>query len=328
MHTRAVRRLLTCLLMLASTGFAHAHDLGLARITLTTLGPDSIRLDAKLPAKLQPTRPSVTAPCDADMLGELVHDRLSKTVSWRIDCLPGAETDAVQVTLDWQREGALLVTDDGSGQRREHLLDADDGVIRLDLAQLLQNNESMLVSAQRYLVLGVEHILAGIDHLAFVLGICLIASGWRLVKLITAFTIGHSLTLVAASLGWFQLPVAPTEAVIALSVAFIAREALLDASERRHGFMLVALFGLLHGLGFASAVGELGLSRESLLPALLAFNIGVEIGQLLFVGFVVTTATLTRRAGLIEARQVRAPLAMILGTVAMVWTFERISGFL
>jgi hydrogenase/urease accessory protein HupE len=322
--SRSMAGLVALLLIATMLSPARAHDLGLARISLTALGDTSIRLDAKLPVKLTPSAPIADAACQVVERDQRIHNRLHKTLSWQIEC-PSIIT---AVTLDWQREGAMLVINDDLGQPREFLVDAEKGVIRLQVPDLLQAKRQPDRGSARYLLLGIEHILAGIDHLAFVLGICLVANGWRLVKLITAFTIGHSLTLAAASLGWILIPVPPTEAVIALSVAFIAREAMLDESRRRHGFALVTLFGLLHGLGFASAVSELGLSEKSLLPALLAFNVGVELGQLLFVGLVVMTATMASRARLLEVSQIRSPLALALGSIAMFWTFDRINGFL
>ena len=108
--------------------------------------------------------------------------------------------------------------------------------------------------ARSYFLLGVEHILSGWDHLAFVLCLCLLARGWRLVKLVTGFTLGHSVSLALAAFDAVRLPSPPTEACIALSIAFVAREALLPRALRRHGPGMVFAFGLLHGLGFAGAL--------------------------------------------------------------------------
>jgi len=306
---------------------ASAHDLGLARITLVPLAPDSIRLDAKLPAKLDPASPSVDANCNPYELGQRVHDRLNKTVSWRIDCNMLHPDAAIPVVLDWQREGALIVVLGPDGARTERLVDADAGSIHLNLSELLGDDNSAGASALRYLRLGVGHILAGIDHLAFVIGLCLIASGWRLVKLVTAFTVGHSLTLAAASLGWVTVPSPPTEAVIALSIAFIAREPMLPADRRRHGFLLVVLFGLLHGLGFAGALSELGVAPGNLLTALVSFNVGVEIGQLLFISLIVTSAAALRQVLTLDLERARIPVALALGSIAIFWTFGRIVAF-
>jgi hydrogenase/urease accessory protein HupE len=143
---------------------------------------------------------------------------------------------------------------------------------------------------ETYLGLGVHHILLGADHLLFVLALLLIVRGWRRLALtITAFTLGHTLTLVAATLGAISPPGPPVEAAIAFSIVIAAAEAAHlrrgEPSPMARAPWVVALaFGLLHGLGFAGALREIGLPENAVLPALLFFNVGVEVGQLLFVG--------------------------------------------
>src|SRR6202000_3047394 len=137
--------------------------------------------------------------------------------------------------------------------------------------------------------LGVAHILFGIDHLLFVTGLVLIVRrAWRLAKTITGFTPAHRITLPLATLGFVSIPTPPVEATIALSIVFLARE--LVRAERGEGGLtvrqpwLVGLaFGLLHGFGFAGALSEVGLPRHDIPLALLLFNLGVEVGQLLFI---------------------------------------------
>ena len=145
--------------------------------------------------------------------------------------------------------------------------------------------------AGSYLVLGIEHILGGIDHLLFVLALLLIVRGARRIILtITAFTVAHSITLVAATLGWVTVPGPPVEAIIALSIVFVAAEAVHGLQGRpgltaRAAWVVAFSFGLLHGFGFAGALAEVGLPQKAIPVALLMFNVGVEIGQLLFVTF-------------------------------------------
>ena len=144
-----------------------------------------------------------------------------------------------------------------------------------------------------YFVLGVEHILLGIDHLLFVLGLLLlVGSPKRLIVTVTAFTVAHSITLAAATLGFVHVPQAPVEAVIALSVMFVAAEILRAAHGRasltaRAPWLVAFVFGLLHGLGFAGALREVGLPQTDIPLALLFFNVGVEVGQLAFIAVVV-----------------------------------------
>jgi hydrogenase/urease accessory protein HupE len=187
--------------------------------------------------------------------------------------------------------------------------------------------------AATYFSLGVEHILTGYDHLLFVLGLILITSGMRqLVQAITAFTAAHSLTLAAAVLGFVHVPQKPVEATIALSIAFVAAEAVQARAGKRSlastGLWVLAFaFGLLHGLGFAGALSETGLPAGHLPTALLFFNLGVESGQLLFVGAVMAIVALLRPWRLSAPRwtQLAPPYAM--GGLAMFWVVRRISLF-
>ena len=143
--------------------------------------------------------------------------------------------------------------------------------------------------ARTYIAYGIDHILLGIDHLLFVFGlIWLVRGGWRLAKTITAFTIGHSISLAAAAFGLIGIPERPLNASIALSIVFVAVEVLKaqrgePGLTARYPWAVAGGFGLVHGIGFATALAGLGLEPRLLPPALLFFNIGVEIGQLAFV---------------------------------------------
>jgi hydrogenase/urease accessory protein HupE len=143
-----------------------------------------------------------------------------------------------------------------------------------------------------YTVLGIEHILTGFDHLLFVLALLLLVRGKRrLIATVTAFTVAHSLTLFAATLGWVHVPGPPVEAMIALSIVFVATEIVHGRQGRpglteRYPWTVAFTFGLLHGLGFAGALAKVGLPQASIPTALLFFNVGVEIGQLLFIAAV------------------------------------------
>lgn len=179
--------------------------------------------------------------------------------------------------------------------------------------------------AAAYLVLGVEHILTGYDHLLFVLGLLfLVGFERRLVKTITAFTAAHSVTLALSALGWLTLRPAPVEATIALSIMLVAGEALhtRDTLSRRWPAMVAFLFGLVHGLGFAGALKEIGLPEQHLAIALLTFNLGVEAGQLLVVGAAYLLYRLVRSRPAVRAW--RTPLLYGIGTMAAFWTFERV----
>jgi len=183
--------------------------------------------------------------------------------------------------------------------------------------------------AHTYLALGIKHILMGIDHLLFVLGLLILVSNRRrLVWTISAFTAAHSITLAAATLGYVRVAPAPVEAVIALSIVFVATEIVHTRQGRpgmteRWPWVVSFAFGLLHGFGFAGALAEIGLPEHAIPLALFFFNVGVEVGQLMFVAVVLTFMAAWRR--------IEAPLpdwawrvpAYAIGSLAAYWTIER-----
>lgn len=184
-----------------------------------------------------------------------------------------------------------------------------------------------------YFRLGVEHILGGIDHLLFVLALLLIVDGTRrLIATITAFTIAHSLTLAAATLGWVHVPQQPVEAVIALSILFVAGEILhvqqgRPGVTRRWPWVVAFTFGLLHGFGFAGALTEVGLPQKEIPLALLTFNIGVEAGQILFVLAVIALLHVFKRFASRPVRWAMPAAAYGIGGMSAYWVIDRVSGF-
>ncbi len=196
--------------------------------------------------------------------------------------------------------------------------------------------------AVTYLHLGIEHILLGIDHLLFVLALLILVKGWRrLVGTISAFTVAHSITLAAATLGFISVPAAPVEAVIALSIAFVACE-IIHRRQGRSGlterwpWMVSFTFGLLHGFGFASALQQVGLPQNAIPMALLFFNVGVEIGQLLFImvvmgalyGISIAAKKLDVASRPSFANALELTAAYAIGSVAVFWLIERTLAFL
>jgi hydrogenase/urease accessory protein HupE len=187
--------------------------------------------------------------------------------------------------------------------------------------------------AGTYFSLGVEHILLGYDHLLFVLGLILITATLRqLVTSITAFTAAHSITLAAATLGLVGVPSKPVEAVIALSIAFLAVEIVRARSGRpgmaaRAPWIVAFAFGLLHGFGFAGALSEIGLPDGHIPLALLFFNLGVEAGQLLFVAAVMALAAAVRLARLRLPPWATLVPPYLIGSLAMAWFVQRVSAF-
>jgi hydrogenase/urease accessory protein HupE len=197
----------------------------------------------------------------------------------------------------------------------------------------LEGPRSVMAVAGEYFVLGVEHILLGIDHLLFVLGLTLIVRGTALlVKTITAFTIAHSVTLAAATLGFVSVPQAPVEAVIALSILFLASElARQNRGETgltaRAPWLVAFAFGLLHGFGFAGALAEVGLPQSDIPMALLTFNLGVEAGQLMFVATVLALNWGVNRAIAAPPRWLQQAPVYAIGSLAAFWLIERVAAF-
>ena len=187
--------------------------------------------------------------------------------------------------------------------------------------------------AWSYTVLGFEHILEGIDHLLFVFALLLVVRGGkRIVVTITAFTFAHSITLIAATLGLVSVPGPPVEAIIALSIVFVAAEILRGQRGKpgltaRAPWVVAFSFGLLHGFGFAGALAETGLPQTSIPIALLMFNVGVELGQLFFVAVILTFAWISRKMLKTEPAWVLPVSAYAVGAVAAFWTIERVASF-
>ena len=196
--------------------------------------------------------------------------------------------------------------------------------------------------ARTYLWLGVEHILFGFDHLLFVLVLVILVRDWRRVALtVTAFTVAHSITLAAATLGFVNVPGPPVEAAIALSIVLVAVEIVnarrgMPSLTARWPWLIAFCFGLLHGFGFAGALAEVGLPQHAIPLALLFFNLGVEIGQLAFVAAILVTGELARRA--MALRFGPAPIqrtadwldvtaAYAIGALAAYWLIERTAAF-
>jgi hypothetical protein len=215
------------------------------------------------------------------------------------------------------------------GKTQQHMLKpGDDGVSLDETAPPLVND---------YIGLGFEHIMGGYDHLLFVLALLLIVSGkMPIFKTVTAFTVAHSITLALAALGMVNLSPAPVEAIIALSIAFLAAEAIYMRRGRvtftaTRPWAVAFLFGLLHGLGFAGALNDVGLPQGDIPLALLFFNLGIEIGQLTFVLVVlVSLAALQRVLALINpqgfalglSRSATVP-AYTIGAIGVFWALER-----
>jgi hydrogenase/urease accessory protein HupE len=193
---------------------------------------------------------------------------------------------------------------------------------------------SKLQVAGDYWRMGTIHILEGVDHLLFVLALLLIVVGFKqLLTAVTAFTAAHSITLVLATLGVVHVPAAPTEAIIALSILFLATEIVHKHNGQfslteKYPWIVAFAFGLFHGLGFAGALSEIGVPQHEVPLALLMFNVGVETGQLLFIAVVLSLIAVLKKLPFTVPPGAWRLLPYGIGSVAAFWTIERVISFL
>jgi len=313
------------------TGAASAHesrpaylqmtleDAGLVRVLLKVpaLGGRRLGLYLELPADCKPASESTASLID-NAYTERSTYRCEQSLFGRAVAIDGLVSTLTDVLVRVQRA-------DGSTQ-----------VARLTPSHPSFEVEAVpsnLSLAKTYMTIGMKHILLGIDHLLFVLALLLVARELHtLVWTITAFTVAHSLSLAAATLGFLDWPQEPVEVVIALSIVFMAGEIVLDTGKRsgitwRRTWSVAFAFGLLHGLGFAGALSEIGLPENAVPLALLFFNVGVEIGQLVFVCAVFAVIHLLRRWAPLRPEDARTAIAYGIGTIASFWTIQRVVGF-
>jgi hypothetical protein len=309
---RSTRLLLV--LVLALPGWATAHELSMAELRLIEVAPGHFLWNwtgsglGRLPQdELTPRWPEgcVTAAdqmaCTQGLVGEV-----------RVDGVGGAYSATI-LRVTWL-----------DGQTRVYAI--TQATPRVRLYGAADDPRGMAEIGMAYTALGIEHILNGLDHLLFVVCLLfLVGFNRHLIWTITAFTLAHSLTLGLSALGWLSLRAAPVEAVIALSIVLMAAEALRrgDSLTRRLPALVAFGFGLFHGLGFAGALEEIGLPDNHLLIALAAFNIGVEIGQLMAVAAAFLLMHLARRLG--AAALLAKPLLYAIGVLAAYWSFLRLA---
>jgi hypothetical protein len=325
---------LTFLYLTLSGATAYGHDIGVTQAELIELEGGTYQFVARIgpgTAYLH-ARPELPGHCEFSGTPRGVQTPGSRL--WEFDC-DGRLTADDDIVLPWRRDGAMVAAEwlDGSSGRR--LFGNVNGVITVGLGELQAGSSSLADAVGRYTRLGIEHILEGIDHLLFVLGLLMIvSSNLMLVKTITAFTVAHSLTLGLATLGFVDFPTRPVEAAIALSIVFLAMEVVRgwqghESLTHRKPWLVAFGFGLLHGLGFAGALADVGLPQGEIPVALLFFNVGVEIGQLMFVAVVLLGQAILK--WLASRKMLQWPTWMefvpvyVIGTVGAYWVIERVN---
>jgi len=244
--------------------------------------------------------------------------------TWNIQAKPPAKLDGQTVSIEGLQDTItdVFVRIRVAGQRLDTIVRPEAPSFRIALG----GGQGATISA--FLLLGVEHILTGPDHLLFLLGLLLIVRDVRmLVKTVSAFTLAHSLTLAAATLGLIDLPTSLLNALIALSILFVAPEVIRAQRGEtsltiRYPWVVAFGFGLLHGMGFASGLTTLGLEKGALLGALVLFNVGVEIGQLAFIALVLALIRAFRLMEIRWPRPIQLAPTYAIGVFGATWTLQ------
>ena len=318
------------LLCLLAASCVLADDLRPASLTMTADGDDTYQVLWKVPAK---GGRRLMLDVSFDESAELVSPVRQTAIdaayleSWRVRRAGGLMGLQLSIQgLDASYTDVLL-------RATRHDQTVISAVITADDPHYVFSEQGRSVdTASGYFVLGVEHILVGFDHLLFVA--CLVyLSGTRrkLLWTVTGFTVAHSATLLMAALGWVRVAIPPVEAAIALSIVFLALEIARNDPRSisvRYPVLVAASFGLLHGFGFASVLADIGLPQTDTVLSLLLFNVGVEVGQLVFVaGLLALGYLLSARLSLLSPARLRLLVSYTSGSIACIWLVTRLSAF-
>lgn len=324
---KTILSLIAALLALLLPGAASADELRPGYIEFSEVSPGVWSLTWKAPrnAGIGPeTQPILPAGCTPS--GTPQREPLGMATITRMD-----------IRCTGPVAGGTIGLSNFSGSRTDVLarvkpIDAPMQALRLTAVEPMGEIATQPGSGQvflTYLSIGVDHIVFGFDHLLFVISLVLLVQSWRRVAIaVTAFTVSHSITLVATSLGYIGLPQRPVEALIALSILLLAVEIVNRDPDRpsfteRYTWVVAFAFGLLHGFGFAGALREIGLPESDLGLALLGFNLGVEAGQLLVVVATLAIIALIHRLAKGQTQRIIRFAAYPIGIISSAWLFER-----
>jgi len=307
---------------------ASAHELRPAFLELRQTGPETYDVLFKVPGGGENLRLALYAELPGDCV-KISEPRTTFvenafTERWSVRRPGGLGGGTIRIAGLAETATDVLV--------RLQTLDGRSQVIRLTPDRpsfVVEPTPSRWRVATTYSRLGVDHILRGVDHLLFVFGLMLIVPDrWMLLKTITSFTVAHSLTLGVATLGYVSAPVEPVEAAIALSILFLGPEIIRHQRGEssltiRNPWMVAFVFGLMHGLGFASGMNTVGIPRAEIPVALLCFNVGVEAGQLGFVALILLMARAFRAVPIRWPRLVELMPAYAVGSMGAFWAIQR-----
>ncbi len=321
--------------LVGSIASSHGHALQPGYLELRLIDVELYAVVWKKPAnKSRPMAITAQLPenCDPRTPTQSIWDGAAYVARWTARCSGGIEGGVIHIDgLDRTSTDVLVRFDFADGVGEAHRLTPGGPSFTVPI------QPSRLEVVWTYLLLGIEHILSGVDHLLFVLALLILVNGvGRLIATITAFTLAHSLTLAGATLGFVNMPGPPVEATIALSIMFVASEIMhrrrgKQGLTERYPWIVAFTFGLLHGFGFAGALAQIGLPQTSIPIALLFFNVGVEVGQLLFIASVFAAMALVRQiSGRIDLPRPAWAWAVppyAIGGMAAFWFIQRIVAF-
>lgn len=323
-------RLFCCLLLaLVFSTAAQAHRFAPSLLKVNEIAGQQYHLVWKTPAQgtsSTPLRPTWPDSCEVTQASPVQMEGTGKVSSWQLRCSDLGEDGLVGDTLGVfglgpNQASAMVMVTLLDGRQYQQVLNAEQPEF------VIPEEPSAGEVMGDYSYLGMEHIWGGIDHLLFVFGLLLLVGGGsRLLWTITAFTVGHSITLSLVTLGFFDYPVALVEFTIALSIFVLAVE--LTRRERndmlwRNPWWLAGGFGLLHGMGFAGALAETGLPQDNLPLALLFFNVGIEIGQVAFILAVLALWFVLRKPLAPWQERLQWVPIYVLGGLSAMWSIER-----
>lgn len=301
---------------------SRSHDLGVSKVTIR-VAESNIFISAMVP-------PADAAAFKAPQIGGYELRGFDITRSGKLTA--HYDTDSAQnvefIMFPWQRQGLMVTIQLPGVHSYTQYVPAEEGVIYVPLSPGLQS-QSFWNKLSHYTSMGIEHILMGLDHLLFIIGLLFLVRGTKaLIKTITAFTIAHSITLALAAFNIIDLQPGLVDTLVALSILFIGVEILKNRDSEstltvRRPWLVAFTFGLIHGIGFAGALNELGLPIGELPLVLLLFNIGVELGQLIFIAVLLIAVRSYLLLGFPKLTKPTIP-AYTIGISASVWFFVRI----
>jgi hypothetical protein len=309
-----------------------ADEIKLSYLEIKENKPEHYSVLLKLPAennKKLPVVMSLPEGCSLTLAktSQIVNKAYSER--WQMKCDQGLTDKTIQIEGLKSTDTELLM--------RMELLSGNSHSVLLNPAKSsyhIPQEDSSLEIAKTYTWLGITHILLGFDHILFVFALLLIVKNMRrLLWTVTAFTLAHSITMVLATLGIVYIPQAPVEAIIALSILFLAMEIMHEKQGKvgltsHYPWLIAFIFGLLHGFGFAGALAEIGLPQQAITLALIFFNVGVEIGQLMFIATVVLTLAVLQRFIYPKVLdRFQTAVVYLMGGLSSFWLIERVLSF-